>query len=375
MREPRPPLHSLTGLRFFAASGVVVYHFATAWLPPGPLKNVAASGFVGVDLFFLLSGFVLSYVYRPWDGIAPRPYLAARVARILPLYVTSLVLAAPFYFSGLVERRGPLGGAARALLSTVLHLSMTHAWVGHTGVWNVPDWSLSCEWAFYLALPAVAPRLLRTRRPLRLAVVVLAAGLAPAFAYHAWRPNFVGAGAFDPSPLAGLLVFHPAFRVHEFLVGALLGRAWTLDSTRYYVRGSTAVATALLFLIFANSTGLPYIPFSNGLLIPLWALLLAGLAAGRDPIARFLATRPLVVLGDASYAIYILHVPLFAWVSRLIKYSGAALPPAVAFTLYFASLIGASIAAFHLVEAPLRSLIRTRVETWLTPHPERSREP
>ena len=70
----RVSLDALTGLRFVASVGVVMHHFGQSALPEGPLRNLARAGFVGVDLFFIMSGFVLGYVYRPSNRPPLRPF-------------------------------------------------------------------------------------------------------------------------------------------------------------------------------------------------------------------------------------------------------------------------------------------------------------
>ena len=93
-------LDGLTGLRFFAAFAVVIYHFTgpalTGW--PTPLVNIAGSGFVAVSLFFLLSGFILSYNYLDPNGAmrgTKRSFYSSRFARIYPAYLLAFLVAAP----------------------------------------------------------------------------------------------------------------------------------------------------------------------------------------------------------------------------------------------------------------------------------------
>src|ERR1700759_2829392 len=90
--ETQPDLAAITGLRFLAASGVVLYHFSRVPLPQwaAPIEHVIGSGFVGVNLFFILSGFIMAYSYTSPDGRlrgTRRNFWAARYARIAPAYL------------------------------------------------------------------------------------------------------------------------------------------------------------------------------------------------------------------------------------------------------------------------------------------------
>src|SRR5690348_9842412 len=97
-------LNALTGLRFFAAFYVVIFHFGKYHLASAPhwLFNIGRSGYIAVGLFFVLSGFVLTYTYlggaAPWTRLDKRTFWVARLARIYPLYVLSLAMAVPYTY-------------------------------------------------------------------------------------------------------------------------------------------------------------------------------------------------------------------------------------------------------------------------------------
>src|SRR5882724_5212610 len=97
---PRSHLKALTTLRFFAALHVVLFHmWVTGEFAVGPwwYRNFASIGYVGVNCFFVLSGFILVYTYTDPLLDAPR-FWQARLARIYPAYALSLVISAPFFF-------------------------------------------------------------------------------------------------------------------------------------------------------------------------------------------------------------------------------------------------------------------------------------
>src|SRR3954470_9302060 len=100
----RVPLRALTGIRFFAAFHVLLLHTTLRYLGHAPIwvQNIVGSGYVGVSLFFILSGFILTYSYSP-DGHADvtrkREFWAARFARIYPVYALGLLLAGPVFIT------------------------------------------------------------------------------------------------------------------------------------------------------------------------------------------------------------------------------------------------------------------------------------
>ncbi|MFC4444142.1 acyltransferase family protein, partial [Caulobacter henricii] len=164
-------LPALTSVRFVLALGVVLFHYQLQW----PWNAMASTGIfnragLGVDAFFILSGFVLTHAYRQAleDGqLNYRRFLAARFARVYPAHIAVLGFVLVMVGAGTLigaefDRRlyNPLG-----LLTTVL---LVHAWLPETVVaeWNGPSWSLSAEWFAYLAFPAFAwIGLVLARRP------------------------------------------------------------------------------------------------------------------------------------------------------------------------------------------------------------------
>lgn len=161
----REHLPTLTGLRFLAALWVVLYHadlffWAHPLIPASgmwwPLHTSVDEGYLGVNLFFLLSGFILATVYLDGAGHLMgglRAYAAGRVGRIVPVYLLSLALAWTF-----TDLHGhPLATGLATLL-------LLHAWLPwYPLLWNSVGWTLSDEAAFYTLFPRLGPRLSRIR--------------------------------------------------------------------------------------------------------------------------------------------------------------------------------------------------------------------
>ena len=181
-RAAVPHLRSLTSLRFIAAVVVLVFHFfslvprsqaiGTDALPSGPIRDALVTyapflteGHLAVDFFFVLSGFVLAHVYLDaWrEGtFSLGTFLRKRFARLYPMHVVTLfafiALAALTSMAGI----GPRDASGYDPGTLPFHLTMTHSWgTIERLTFNGPSWSISAEWAAYLAFPLVIGVLVR----------------------------------------------------------------------------------------------------------------------------------------------------------------------------------------------------------------------
>jgi len=374
-REER--LAALTGLRFLAALALLLFHVGAALAAhlPGALGRVQRGGFVWVSVFYVLSGFVLARAHpAPMPPAARRAFWTARLARLYPAYLVGFLLSAPFAAERWVGA-GP-SGLARMAIVAAASLLLVHAWAPPIArAWNAPGWSTSVVLSFYALFPFAAARLGRLSRRWLLAAAAAAwvAALAAPAAYALLRPE--GAHpellAREP-PLLETLKFHPIFRAPEFLVGVALG-LWHRRGGSLGRAAPAAAALGVCGTIAAIAWGaLPYLPLHDGLLAPLSALAVLGLAEGRGLLARGLASRPLRALGDASFALYAIQEPLWR-IARAWPGSGA--PPSPAFVAAFcAAAIGASLAVARWVERPARRFIRARLAAASVPSGERLAE-
>ena len=308
-------IRALTGLRSIAATWVVVFHLG--WLlsiaaprAASALAPLIGSGAQGVDLFFLLSGYVLALNYTERIGGRPRPrdtvaFLGARIARVWPVYVVTLHLA-----GALLILQMRFGDHPTVLdispLSYVRQLFMVELWSKpyfDNVAWDGPAWSISAEWLAYLLFPALALILFRLRRRMRTRSLLLLAflvSLAPAVL-------LVGIGHFY-TPYSWVLRI-----LAQFTAGALACSAITRmrPSDRigrvvgYLSVVLVAVIVALLFLLAAHPIG--RITDSVGLVNVLFLPLVVTLAVGTTGIARLLTLRPFVFGGQISYSLYLVH--------------------------------------------------------------------
>jgi peptidoglycan/LPS O-acetylase OafA/YrhL len=361
----RPELRALTGLRFLAAFHVLVFHALFTFsrsallLPRGPLRSLLSSGYVGVNFFFVLSGFVLAYAYVENGRMTTTSarFWRARFARVYPMHLIGLLLALPLFVLGSSAAHAPAAeiakeGAKEFALSALL----VQAWVpSHALDLNGPAWSLSVE-AFFYAMFPVLVWLLGRLRARGLAVVAVCAWIAaqvPPLLHHG--PANVLAHTTE---LDHLLLYDPLAHLPDFVVGVAAGLIF-LQGRRTWTRAPVvAAATFILILsLLAESERLPFASLHNGLLDPLWALLIYALATRKDE-ARGVSGAALVRGGHASYALYVLHKPLYFWLARVMTIGP--LPSPWLLTVYIGGSVAVSVVARQLVEEPLRKRIAPR---------------
>ncbi|MER6688500.1 acyltransferase family protein [Streptomyces minutiscleroticus] len=330
-------LPSLTGLRFVAASGVFVCHAATldaARTAGWPKPALFLLGPVGVSLFFVLSGFVLTLSARETDSA--RSFWRRRLVKVCPnhwvVWMLIMVLfrgiGMPRPGIGVVDGVTAWGDVANALLVHTLVPLPGFALAG-----NGVAWSLTCELLFYLLFPLLLPLVARIRTRW-LTAAAAAAALA------AWTVPLLSLGldgpplrqASLPGTVTGtqlLLVYlFPPSRLPEFVLGMILAR---MHASGLPVRvGAVPSAGLLCAVLFLGIAVLPA-PFllAAATVVPV-ALLIRATAAldvrGRGSVLR---TPALVRLGELSYAFYLVHATVIATVLYCVGGRWGAVPVAV----------------------------------------------
>jgi peptidoglycan/LPS O-acetylase OafA/YrhL len=335
-------LRALTGARGLAAWAVVFYHIrgALAWAPPAAIA-VLTKGYLAVDFFFLLSGFViwLSWHVRLREaGVAP--FLHKRVARIWPLHL--VMLAAAVLLALLLAATGR-PDPAFPLAELPLHLLLLQNWGFTTALrWNDPAWSISCELAAYLLFPLLIAAVDWRRLP-TMALVATAAAIL--LLLHAIMAGQSGLGAAIPR-------FGLARCLTEFATGTILA---ALFLRRPPLWPCLAVGAACLLARALGAAETLAVPATFA------ALLLAlALTSGRP--GNPLAARTIHYLGEISYATYLSHFLLWK-VFKLAAVRDATAVPPLLITAYLLLVLAASVALYHLVERPAQR----RVNAWRWP--------
>ncbi|MFT3916678.1 MAG: acyltransferase [Anaeromyxobacteraceae bacterium] len=352
---------ALTGLRFLAAAHVVWFHAGPATGVPA-LDRVRGAGWTAVNLFFVLSGFVLAHRYPRLEGPgAVRGFLAARAARIYPAHLLAL--------AGTLVALGATGALAAWApgwtgrpLGLALEALLLHAWVPPTGGVNLPDWTLSVELGFYALFPLLLPRLGR-RPPGAPAGFAAACVLAYAAAFAVAYAFATGAGPLPASNAAfGWWNNLPPTRLPAFVLGMALARyAGEPGGARLLARHGTALALAgaagAVLVMAVVDLPWPALEVTGTLLLPFHALLVLGLAGGRGPLAAALSNGAAGHLGDWSYGVYLYQWPVLV-VFRAVAAQPAGRLGAGAFLAYLAVLVAVSGLVFRGFEDPARRALR-----------------
>ena len=369
MKIDRPRLPALTSLRFFAALHVCIFHLYAMKIASGGgwLRQIAAIGYVGVSFFFILSGFILVYTYADRD-VPALAFWRARFARIYPAYLFSLLLAAPFfYFVAVKLKPTPLQFMVwpqnHLIPSVVLVLTLLQSWVpGAALAWNIPAWSLSDEAFFYLVFPILLFWLTRKRQRtwVGIAVACWVATLGLTIAYVVLRPDGV-ALVDDNSVLTWLTVlkFFPLVRFPEFLLGCCLALLYLRQpAARKWGTPLVMFGVAYFAAVVISAPHIPYPILHDALLTPAFAAIIYGLAL-RPSWTRLFEFAPLILLGDASYSFYLVHVSLLA---RVFRPRGVPLNLA-AWQIALGTLVPVvvSILIYKFIETPARRKLRGKM--------------
>jgi len=347
-------LAPLTGFRFFAAMGVVLFHFGLGHIPKNwrLLTNVVIGGAHGVTLFFLLSGFVLAYNYAGPDraGFSKKEFWISRFARIYPVYALSLLLNLErvHFFRPLTF--ASIWGTAFPMMMVA---SLTQSWWVRVAMfWNIPAWTLSVEAFFYLIFPwaCVAVCRLKPQRLIPAAVALWLLNVGVGVAYWLLRAPHA------TDDLDVIMLVLPPVRLPEFLLGVVLGRLY-LARPQLRVRhvdtvALISVAATLMIVAVMGRT-----PLTIAILELPFGILIYALAAGGGVVGRLLSLPLVVLLGEASYAVYILHVPIMRWTFRLLGNYG------VVFGIGATLLTVISVCSFLYIETPMRRWIKAK---WMT---------
>lgn len=358
-------LPALTSVRFFLALGVVLFHYQLQW----PWDALSVTGLLdrarlGVDVFFILSGFVLTHAYR--EALEARRlnygrFLMARFARVYPAHLAVLafvvaMVAAANLMGATFDRTfyNPLG-----LLTTLL---LVHAWLPEVikAEWNGPSWSLSAEWFAYLAFPAFAWIGMKLHR--KPGVLLLLTG-ALFLGLDQFYQAFFGDVVVHAEANMGVLRIIP-----EFLYGIALYRLGEGLRLSRVASIGTAWTTTLLLLAFMHvkADDRVVVAMAGPMIL---ALGLLSKVSAEGPLAG----RILRLGGEASYALYLVHMPiLIAWKGVRSALDGRDSHYVLAWW-EVGSLLAISIAAattLHLcLEGPARGWIRRQADR-LWPQPD-----
>lgn len=299
-------LDSLTSLRFFAAAIVLVHHAFRLLMPGSWFAEATSVGYVGVGFFFALSGFVLTWTYKP--DMPKRYFYGRRFARIYPLHIATAIVAAVAVI---------VSGSGIPVVQSALNVLLLHSWIpseSYGSSLNGVSWSLACEAFFYLCFPFLARW--AQRWDLRVAAVIVSAFIVV---------GAIAAIAVLPDGVAQQFLYkNPLYRMGGFVFGILIAVS-VRRGKRIRVSVPVALALVAVSLVAAYwatpllaGLGLPELRvYADLVTLPATCILIAA-AANSDlaGMSSWLRNPRLIRLGDASFALYMIHYQILAvWLS------------------------------------------------------------
>ena len=355
----KPPLPALTGIRTLLALAIILFHFTPPHL--GLLYPFIDNGYVFVGVFFLISGYVLTYNYADrGKSLVKREFWLARFSRLYPVYLFVLLLSIT-----MVRDEWHARSHAEFWQGIILTPLVLQGWSPSVATfWNTVAWTLTSECVLYAAFPWLI-RLPWPRKPLRLTILLIAIwiiGLIPHSLYLYLNPDHIvgPVDRYSSTELIRFLKYTPLPYVCTFLTGVTLGKlqlTLTLTPRQRLILSLVSLATVgLFFYLLVGHT--PYLLMHGGLLTPLFAALVLGLS-GPHPISALFSWRPLLLVGESSYCLYLLHFNVFQLLHTYKvpeRLHLAALDPWLSYVI----LILLALAVFHFVEIPVRRAILQR---------------
>ena len=376
---------ALDGIRAFAVLGVMAFHGGIPWL---------AGGYLGVDAFFVLSGFLItSLLLNEWQRIRTirlGAFWARRARRLLPALLLVLLFVA--CYAAFVVPAGTYPGLRLDSLSTLFYVANWHFILVGSNYFNqtgLPSplthtWSLAIEEQFYLVWPLVVLGLLKLTRNLRVLLVVsvlgaLASATEMALLYHPGTDTtrlYYGTDTHAQCLLVGaslavslaLLARERARRAAEDVAAARAvhrrgahlrppggdpGWAATTVVGRVVLTVVGFAGVAGLAVMWWRLTGGSSLLYRGGFLlasVATAAVLVSVVCAQRSPLARLLSVTPLRYLGRISYSLYLWHYPLFIWING----TRTGLTGYPLFVVRAAATVAVATVSFYAVERPIR---------------------
>lgn len=395
-------IRQLTGIRFIAAAWVLLYHLQgplnTLHLLAIPgLGDVARVGRLGVDLFFALSGFILTHTYLRRMGPSLRArgtldFWWLRLARIYPVHLVMIVVAGVAVVAQARVTGEDLNRSWLNPFDFVKNIFLVQEWGPEPQRgWNFVAWSLSMEWLAYLIFPLLVLLLWVLHKRINaigLAILwvltmipLVMYGLSTSDAYYTnnWGSTYRIISEF----IAGAITYLIVCRL-------LPGSAMQEPASPRVERIASILAVVLPVLVVAGAVFLanlpaaqppqvtvdadaePLPPYFHLLLVPLLIAWIGALALSRRGLARFLSTRALVLGGFISYSLYMTHLVWFGLWRAAMRAAG--IDGGVLYALGFIALVGGALVIAWLmwkfVEEPAREWMRGRVGVRRTPTEE-----
>ncbi|UVL42557.1 acyltransferase [Pseudomonas sp. B21-040] len=353
---------ALTGIRFFAALMVFFSHYVVPG-SSGFLLTAQNSGYAGVTFFFILSGFILAYNYfakferEPTSSVGS--FYFARFSRVYPLYAFVLLY---FWLTSTNS------------YSVIPHVLAIQAWYDDAFFamgFNSVAWSISVEAFLYLMFPLIIPVLtllgVTTSCKRLVALIVLLVVAAFVAASYFWLSGKGALTNIDPDSAHRWLYRTPLTRLFDFTLGICAAiyyvRFWkgALASLKVWSLLTPASILVLIVIMSSDRVYLSSFSWDAAYIIPFTLIIFGVAATPASALSRFLSLPSVVLLGEASFAFYMIHLamkPLFALRVSANMFEGMAMQ------LVLLSIVVATSIGLHLlIEKPAQSFLRSTIKS------------
>ncbi len=373
-------LPALTGIRFFAVFHIFLFHlWATYWSPkregmenllsgfdgtPQRLGAFMGNGWISTSLFFLLSGFILAYLYWGEDGqlaTTRRRFWLSRFARVYPIHLIVmtilLALQVPYHLGEGV----PLSILVPSALAT---LALVQAWIPpYIPLWSWPTWTISALVFLYLIMPWLMTTLGRlSRRQMIIALVAMPfVSVIPTVGYAVRMAS----GAPWSMNVDMFIANNPLFWVPYFAAGMLMTRVFSISrfdpkpsSPSWFAWGDVAFVVAIAIAVTPGIEQPMKFFIRQGLLMPLFIVMVLDLARGRGLMAKVFSLPGTGFLGETGYSIFIWQsIVLLSMGFSLMMFPGIG-PYQVWLAIVMIMVL--AIPSTYLVEKPIARMLRKR---------------
>jgi len=373
MQTPPSYLDNLTPLRGITALLVAVYHFEDLMVRfvPDATSMFLGKCYLMVDIFFIMSGFIITHVYQETFRHllavnAFKRFIRARFARIYPMHLFMLlVIVASFIATG--SHSTPIQDP-KAIPTNLL---LIHSFgIHNTFTWNVPSWSISAEWWCYICFPFI---ILFLNSNKKIAILVLFVfSLLGYLSIMYWLPRaglYSQFGASVPHDLNVTFDFGFIRGLSGFIAGMLLYKLYEMPSAR------KIFSADWLFVIFALAAiACMHFAVPDIYCIPLFASIVICVACNSGVIHKAFQLRFLQLIGNISYSIYMLHVVVIFMIIETLNAFGIALPQAphndvpfwpglLGCVGFLAIVIILSALTYRAIERPCRDFLNRKSAT------------
>lgn len=295
---------------------------------------------VGVSYFFILSGFIMIIAYHRKEKIGYLDFYRNRVARIYPLYIVGSLL---YFFTRYSDI---------SFYKSFLYLLGIQSWIpGKALILNFPGWSISVEFLFYLVFPWLYNYLYsKGNKSIWIIAVLIWIGTQVFSNLYVHSPAYKGPHTESHE----FSHYFPLWHINEFLIGNIAGLLFVKN------RKEKNYDLAVVVFFMAILLSLIFIPlnFHNGLMAVFFVPVIYLISCNNGLITKIFAIKPLEFLGEISYAVYIIHIPVLYIVRSVLWDYFQMSESNTLFWIYMPVLMIVSAALYQFVEKPMRDYLR-----------------